>query len=526
MFLIQENYSMNRFEHLARAKKEIFDVCIIGGGITGAGVLANAMERGWNAILIDKGDFASGTSSRSSKMVHGGLRYLRNLQFGMVHEALKERGHILNQFPHLVKPVPFLLPSYGSSIDLWIKDVVLSVYDRLAGKSKIPPHVRLTANEVQQKLPGIDNKNLKGGILYYDAWTNDARLTLDVISESLQNGASAINYLEVKAFDVKNDAVQSIKCLDTITEEEISIRAKVFINATGVWTDEVLQRLTGKTSATLQPSKGIHVVIPSNRLPKDCVAIVASVTDDKRFLYTLPWEHGLTILGATDTDYKGKADEVLTDMNDVQYVLDSFNTGFPSANLTVKDVVSVFAGLRPMLKVEDDKGAYGRSREYSIWWNKQNLLTIAGGKLTSFLSMGKNCMNLAEERFKASPAKKATSNKYKGHWSSIYGEFGKFVEDIIGENPEHASLIDPKYDYTETEIIFFCRYQFAQHLSDMLTRRTSITYAMKEYDEQLLNKLASLMASELNQTEAWKEEQKRNYRQHWLEYHPSFLSNN
>lgn len=525
IFLTPENYSMNRTEQTGRAKKETFDLCIIGGGITGAGMLANAVERGWKTILIDKNDFSSGTSSRSSKMIHGGLRYMRNLQFGMVHEALKERGHIIKQFPHLVKPMPFLLPSYSSAIDLWVKDVVLSVYDRLAGKSIIPPHVRLNAAEAKQKLPGINSKKLKGGILYYDAWTNDSRLTVDVIADGVNKGAVALNYMEVKSFELANDTVKSVICSDKVTGQKISIRANVFVNATGVWTDEVIHRLTGKASATMQPSKGIHVVIPSDRMPKECVAIVESATGDKRFLYTLPWEHGLTILGATDTDFKGNADKVETTAEDVQYVLDAFNESFPKVHLTVKDAVSVFAGLRPMLKNENDKGAYSRSREYHIWWNNQNLVTIAGGKLTSFLSMGKRCMNVVEERFKKkTTTPSSTPVDSLGKWSDNYGHFGKYIEDIVHENPASLSRLDTKYKYIKAEIIFFCRYQFAEKLSDMLTRRTSITYAMKAYDEELINEVAAIMASELKKDEVWIEEQKKKYREHWLEYHPAFLS--
>ncbi len=516
---------MFRTKHTERAKNETFDLCIIGGGITGAGILTNAIERGWKAILIDKNDFSSGTSSRSSKMIHGGLRYLRNLQFGMVHEALKERGHILQQFPHLVKPVPFLLPSYSSALDLWIKDLVLSVYDGLAGKSKIPPHVRLNTIQVQELLPGINSKKLKGGILYYDAWTNDSRLTVDVIAEGVSKGATALNYAEVISFFVENDVVKSIECLDKVTGKKISVRASVFVNATGVWTDDVIQRLTGSVSNTMQPSKGIHVVIPSKRMPKECVAIVDSAAGDKRFLYTLPWEHELTILGATDTDFKGNADKVETSESDVQYVLHAFNKSFPEANLTIKDAVSVFAGLRPMLRNENDKGAYSRSREYQIWWNNMNLLTVAGGKLTSFLSMGKCCMNVLEERFTKKETTSIPSSVYTlGKWNDSYGSFGKLIEEIIRENHDNASKLSAKYNYLKAEIIFFCRHQFAEKLSDMLTRRTSITYAMKVYDEDLINDVAVIMASELRQDDIWIEEERKKYYAHWREYHPEFLS--
>lgn len=515
---------MSRNEQIERAKNEQFDLCIIGGGITGAGILANALNRGLKVILIDKNDFASGTSSRSSKMIHGGLRYMKYAQFGMVREAVKERVHLMKLFPHLVKPMPFLLPSYHSFADVLIKDLALTVYDWYAGKS-MPAHQRLNAKQVEEKLPGIKMDKLKGGIFYYDAWTNDARLTVDVIAEGVKFGAVALNYCEAKTFNSDNNEVKSVSCADNISGETISVHAKVFVNATGVWTDDVLQRLTAKPSATMQPSKGVHVVIPSARLPKECVAVVNSTIGEERMLYTLPWEHGLTILGATDTDYKENTDKIISNPDDVQYVLDAFNAGFPEAKITIKDAVCVFSGLRPILKEEDNKSNYSRSREYSIWWNKENMLTIAGGKLTSFLSMGNKCMNAVEEKFKSSPsAVKLFNEKSSSNWSETYGIFGKQIAEIINENPENASLLTNKYNYTKAEIIFFCRHQFAENVSDMLTRRTSITYAMREFDEALVAEVAKLMAKELKKDSVWIEEQKNEYHQHWTEYHPAFLT--
>src|ERR1017187_5527047 len=193
---------MSRSDSIRRAANEEFDICIIGGGITGAGLLAACVERGYKAILIEKNDFASGTSSRSSKMIHGGLRYLQYLQFKLVYEALHERANLLRQYPHLVKPMPFLLPSFYSKADLILKDIALSLYDLLAGKSIIPHHVKLSAQEVLKKLPGLKAENLKGGIYYWDAWTNDARLTVDVLHDCVLAGALALNYLEAGKFGV------------------------------------------------------------------------------------------------------------------------------------------------------------------------------------------------------------------------------------------------------------------------------------------------------------------------------------
>ena len=385
---------MNRIDSIRRAESECFDLCIIGGGITGAGVLANAVSKGYKAVLIEKSDFASGTSSRSSKLIHGGLRYLQYLQFKLVYEALHERGHLLRQYPHLVKPVAFLLPSFNSRLDLFVKDIGLSLYDLLAGQSVIPHHVRLNAKQALAKMPGMKSANLKGGIYFWDACTNDARLTVEVMQECAASGGVAINYLEAGAFDMENDDVRSVRCTDQLTGNNVVIRAKTFVNATGVWTDEVLGKLQAEQRKRMKPTKGVHVVIPSAKLPAECVAVVTSQTGTKRYLYTLPWEHGLTVLGATDTDYNGEPDNLDVSANDVKYVLDAFNEGFPSANITVNDIVSVFVGLRPLLAAGNEKDTYSRSREYEIWWSKNNFINIAGGKLTSFFSMGERCLEV------------------------------------------------------------------------------------------------------------------------------------
>jgi glycerol-3-phosphate dehydrogenase len=276
----------------------------------------------------------------------------------------------------------------------------------------------------------------------------------------------------------------------------------------------------------MQPTKGVHVVVPSAKLPKTCVAIVSSVSGEKRFLYTLPWEHDLTILGATDTNYTGTADNVNVSVDDVKYLLETFNAGFPNAHLTMKDVVSVFSGLRPLLKVDGNKtGNYSRSREYEIWWTKNNFVNIAGGKLTSFLSMGKHCLDVVAQKFSLSTsATAATENNYTGKWKDMYGAFGKLVEEIIHEDASNTQVLSEKYNYLKAEIIFFTRYQYAQTVADMLTRRTSITYAMKQFDEKLVSDVAQLMAKELDKNTSWKNEQLKNYRDHWTEYHPSFLN--
>jgi len=488
--------------------------------------LTNATERGLKAILIEKNDFASGTSSRSSKMIHGGLRYLRYLQVNLVREALMERGHLLQAYPHLVKPLSFILPSFNSDLDMLSKHLALIAYDKLAGNAMVHPHKRLSTDELLKELPGFKNKGLKGGMLFWDAYTNDARLTSDVLCNAALQGAVTLNYVEATKFINENNSVKVLVCKDLISSETIAVKARVYINATGVWTDEILEKLFGPAAKKMEPTKGVHLLIPSNRLPGGHAIAVVSTSGDKRFLYTLPWENGLTILGSTDSAYHKKPDEPDVTTDDINYILDAFNASFPHAKLTVKDIVSVYSGLRPLLNEKDEKDNYSRSREYRIWWSENNFINIAGGKLTSFLSMGKHCLDVVHTRFKhlwPDKTKETSSANYNGAWKENYDQNGVFIENIVAENALYKATISPEWKYTLAEMVFFIRYQFAETLADLLTRRTSITYAMKDYNQPLVQSLAELMAKELGKPYGWIEEQQAKYYQHWLEYHPLLL---
>lgn len=508
---------MNRESAHKRILTEDFDLCIIGGGITGAGILANAVQGGRKAILIDKNDFASGTSSRSSKMIHGGLRYLKMFQFGLVSEALHEREHLLHKYPELVKPLPFIMPSYHSFLDLNLKAFVIRFYGSLAGKSSLKKSQKLSKSEVLKCLPGFKEKNLKGGVLYWDGWTNDALLTIEVLKEAALNNAVVLNYCEAKQFEKAGDRLEGLKCLDRISGDEVTIRAKIFINASGVWTDNVLKLESGKDTQVMKPSKGVHVVVRNQRIASDYVAIVPSDTADKRYLYSFPWEHNLTVLGTTDTEYTGSADKVEATQSDIDYVLNTFNKSFPHSHLTNEDIVSVYAGLRPMLNEENDKGSYSRSREYRIWWSGNNFLNIAGGKLTSFLSMGEHCLKMADEKLPEKSALNPNSGNAAPSMQTILNE-------ILKEENSFSKPLISGYKTTVAEVVYHTRYLFAQHVEDILTRRTALTYAMKNFEPEAIRATAAIMAKELKKEEQWITTQVNEYHEHWKEYHPDFLN--
>lgn len=514
---------MNRAEEIIRVEKQVFDVCIIGGGITGAGLLAQATARGWKAILVEKNDLASGTSSRSSKVIHGGLRYLKYFQFRFVKEALLERRQLLDQFSYLVKPVPFIYPSYGSKAGLYINQLFLSMYDYLAGKSVVRAHTTLNKKQVLENLPSLKQDHLRGGILYWEALTNDARLTIDVISGSAQKDQLVLNYMAAKSITCMNDTVKNLDCIDQLSGNTLHIKAKVYINATGVWTDEFLQQLKMSEPPKMKPSKGIHVIVQSDKLSQQFACIVPSVGGDKRQLYSLPWENGLTILGTTDTEYAGEADKVMVAQEEVQYLLDALNHAFPGAGLSITDIISVYGGLRPLLRDKENASSYSRSREYQVWWSRNNFINIAGGKLTSFQSMGKKCIDIIGQKFKHLPGKQNSFLEVVSkQWSSSYGPFGNLLDEIRLENKVYNQVVSDNWPLTIAEVIFFTRHQFALQVEDLLTRRTTITYSMKRFDEKVVEAIATIMSKELCRDHEWEKEQKLNYFQHWLEFHPSY----
>lgn len=502
---------MNRSEAITAAKAQAFDICIIGGGITGAGILAHAVANGLKAVLIDKSDFASGTSSRSSKMIHGGLRYLKMMQFGMVREALLEREHLLKMYPGVVRPLPFIMPAH-SAADLALKAFVIRFYGKLAGKSAMEKSRKLSVNEMLELLPGFNSQGLKGGVLYWDGWTNDAMLTVTTLKHATDNGAVVLNY--VKAGKLLN--AKTLQCTDVNTGEVFPVNAKVFINASGVWTDEVLQAVTGKPTGMMKPSKGVHVVVSNKRIPSKYVAIIKSAANDGRFVYSFPWEHNLTVLGTTDTDYTGSMDKIEVTESDIGYLLQATNKEFPEAKLTRADVVSVYAGLRPMLDDKNSKGSYGRSREYQIWWSSDNVLNIAGGKLTSFLSMGKHCIEAALQKLTASGNKTGLPAVVNSNKAST-------IQQIEAENTEWRKPLFAGIETTGAEVVYHTRHLFAQKVADVLTRRTAVTYALKDFDKEGVRNAAVLMARELKKDDTWVEEQVKEYYEHWREYHPDFL---
>jgi glycerol-3-phosphate dehydrogenase len=541
-----------RTHNLARLGSEAFDVLVIGGGITGAGVALDAVARGYKVALVEKIDFASGTSSKSTKLVHGGIRYLPNFDFALVHEALIERGLLVQNAPYLVSPVPFILPIYEGDrhpvgmpfttpggIGLsYLLDIGLWLYDGLAGRRNLHRHRRISREAVEKMAPTLVTRGLKEGFIYYDAQTNDARLTMAIIRTAAQFGAVIANYAEVTSFVKENGKIQGATIYDRTGEQNVTIRARHVINATGIFSDQ-LEALTGdEPEVTVVPSKGIHLVFSRQDLEVGDSAIVLPETDDKRILFIVPWE-SRAILGTTDTG-SGDLDNPTASPEDVKYLLDHLNR-YLSVNLTADDIISTYAGYRPLVKPrKEGKGQSSAklSRTHVVLQDDSGLVSIVGGKLTTYRLMAQDTVDVLSKRDNTKPvhpteqlplygsagwAVRQRDLAYRGaslgldsddivHLGHSYGTEADAVMDLIADNPTLAERLIEDLPYLKAEVIHACRQEMAMTPYDILARRTSITLEDRDRGLGIVKDVAAMMAQELDWTSEYTQSMINAYR--------------
>ncbi len=434
----------NRAQYLQQLQNDTFDLLVIGGGITGAGIALDAVTRGLKVCLIEKSDFASGTSSRSTKLIHGGLRYLKQLEFGIVREVGQERAILYKNAPHIVIPERMLLPIVeGGSLGKYSTSLGLYVYDRLAGVEKEERRNMLSKEETLKKEPLLNQAILKGGGMYVEYRSDDARLVIEVMKTAVERGALCLNYVAFRSF-THNDKnqVNGAVAEDVLTGEKIQIRSKKIINACGPWVDEIRKEDQSLKKKRLHLTKGIHVVVPKEKLP-----IQQSVyfdVQDGRMVFAIP-RGKIVYIGTTDTNYKEDTDFPFASKEDVEYVLAAANHMFPSIRLTKDDVISTWAGLRPLIH-EDGKNPSDLSRKDEIFISDSNLISIAGGKLTGFRKMAERNVNVVckqlklEEGRQFAPCTTASIPLSGGDLNKSPEEYAKdlqedfkqfFVEDIL-----------------------------------------------------------------------------------------------
>ncbi len=489
-------------DRLASLGARAFDLLVIGGGITGCGIARDAALRGLSVALVEKDDFASGTSSRSSRLVHGGVRYLEHGHVHLVFESSAERRRLLAMAPHLVRPLQFTWPVYaGARIPRWKLGAGLLLYDALALFRNVGRHKRLSRNDVLLAEPMLREDGLRGGAMYYDAATNDARLTLANAIGAAQAGAVVVNHAAVTALLFDDGRVIGATVRDSQNATTVEVRASVVVNATGPWNDDV-RHLDQESGATVRGSKGVHIAVPRDRIGNThAVTLISPI--DGRVLFVLP-ANGHTIVGTTDTYTTSSPDDVRATNADVQYLLDAANVFFPAAHLTCDDVVSAWAGIRPLLPTKGTTpGAV--TREHAIATSPSGLVSITGGKLTTYRIMAADVMDLVcqrlgrqagEDRAKFIPlpggeftslvqliadAARVTKDvDLAGHLAGTFGTTWPAVwsEIIVGDG---RTRLDDALPYTLGELRYSVRHEFARSLGDLLIRRTHLAFETRDH---------------------------------------------
>jgi len=528
---------MTSRERMLATLDETFDLLIIGGGITGAGAARDAARRGLRVCLVDMSDLASGTSSRSSKLVHGGLRYLEQGEFSLVFEAVSERRVLMDIAPHLVNPLGFLFPVYKSSRrGVFTVNVGMWVYDGLSLFRSPRIHRNLGRKEVAAEVPALRQAELKGAPLYYDCATDDARLTLETALDAVEHGAVVLTYSMVAGLlRDSGGKVCGARVRDMLSGEERSVKAHAVINATGPWTDRT--RAMGSGGAPrLRPTKGIHVVVDAERLGVQH-AVVCFHPKDGRVLFAIPWGDR-TYIGTTDTDFVDDPAQVAATSEDVDYLLDATNHYFPDTHLVRDDVISTWAGVRPLISAEGAGDESSVSREHEIFVDPDGLITIAGGKLTTYRRMGGEVVDRSldllrlmgkapdvlrpsqteqealpgavgwpEDDDHAAVAVKvkaagggSLSDETAALLANTYGMRGLDVAELAAADQALAVRLTPERPEIMAQVVYAVKRELAQTARDVLIRRTQMFFRDRDQGLGAVERVAELMASLLGWT--------------------------
>jgi glycerol-3-phosphate dehydrogenase len=513
---------------LGRAPQRRYDLLVIGGGINGAGIAYDAAMRGFDVLLVDKGDFGSGTSSRSSKLIHGGLRYLKHLEFGLVFEALRERALLLKLCPHLVRPLPFLYPVFDGDPDgKWSVALGLTLYDVLALYRTPARHRTLRPAEVAEREPLLSREGLKSCPLYYDAGMDDARLVLATMQGAVRAGAEALSHLEVRALLRDGDRVHGVVLTDRLAGPDLAVEARIVVNAAGPWLDQIAALERPDAPRRLKPTKGVHVLVPRERLALHNAVVLRS-PQDGRVLFAIPWER-MTLIGTTDTFHEGAPDEVYADRQDVAYLLGAANHTFPAAQLEPKDVRSTYAGLRPLI-AQEGKGASDLSREHEIALSPGGVLSIGGGKYTTFRQVAEEVVDqaaaLLAERFGLVRQSRSRTDRFPfegGELEDIGAVEAEVGRRLAGRGapdlPQHlvrsfgtnavalveqagggATAFEPLVEglpYSMAEMRYVARFEMCGRLADLFQRRTQMQLEAEEGGLAVAERVALEVASGL-----------------------------
>ena len=501
------------------------DLLIIGAGINGAGIARDAAMRGFRTALVDKGDFGGGTSGRSSRLIHGGLRYLETGDLRLVFEASRERRTLLRIAPHLVWPRSFIFPIHeGGRLSWWKLAAGLMLYDTLAVFRNVRRHRMLGKRLIQRAEPHLRDRGLKGGGRYYDAQCDDARLTLANVRSAHEHGALVVNYVVVDDFEPADGRVRRVRATDLVTNASYTIRARVIVNATGPWSDE-LRAKDGNSAPVLRRTKGVHVAVARNRIGNN-EAIAMTSPLDGRVMFVIPWGE-LAYIGTTDTDDLTDPDTVRATADDVIYLLRSANALFPEARLQPEDVVSTWAGIRPMVASPEARDPGAVSREHRILVSDSGVVSVIGGKLTTYRAIAEETVNVIEDNLRDIDGRKPVgraptdtrplpggatqdldvlteeiaregfSKETATHLVHAYGTESAAVLNLAQSNPDLARPIVAGHPAIRAQLVHAIRREMAITLSDLLMRRTRLFYEVIGHAVPEAPEVVELAAQEL-----------------------------
>jgi len=490
----------------------LWDMIVIGGGATGLGTAVEAASRGYRTLLLEQGDFAQGTSSRSTKLIHGGVRYLQQGNLSLVLEALRERGLLIRNAPHLVHNMSFVVPLY----DWWegpFYGIGLKMYDLLAGKLGLGPSCLLSKEETLRHIPTVEPNGLRGGVIYHDGQFDDSRLAISLALTLADLGGVALNYLPVTNIIRTDGLVSGVGALDRETGREFVIRGKVVINAAGPFIDKVRRMVDPTLKELITPSQGVHLVLDGSFLNGDS-AIMVPHTDDGRVLFAVPW-HGRTIVGTTDTPIPEAGTEPRPLAEEVDFLL-AHASRYLTRHPQRSDLLSIFAGIRPLVRTDTGSDTASLSRDHTLLVESSGLVSIAGGKWTTYRKMGEDTVTAAAQIAGLEERPSVTAELRIHGWQEggavdrplqVYGSDAAALEQLLAENPAWREPLHPALPYCAGEVIWGTRCEQARTVEDILARRTRALLLDVRASISAAPQVAALMASELGQDQAWQEAQ-------------------